>query len=176
MPKKHRTNKQRTKKRTTKKGAIKWGNTLNAEEDYRILADEITRINNNDINRLEKLYLRFRKEWLNIIKEGYEDKFYGRLTGIKISLWKSMDIFYMNKPKSRQFSRQRSFSRMRKKMLPLLKKQGSRKSRSRSRSDKTKSGKSKSGKSKSGKTKSGKAKSEKNWFNDENVLKKLFTR
>ena len=67
----------------------------------------------------------------------------------------------MNKPKSRQFSRQRSFSRMRKKMLPLLKKQGSRKSRSRSRS---------------GKSKSGKAKSEKKWFNDENVLKKLFTK
>ena len=161
MPKKHRT-----KKRTTKKGAIKWGNTLNAEEDYRILADEIMRINNNDITNLEKLYLRFRKEWLNIIKEGYENKFYGRLTGNKASLWKSMDIFYMNKPKSRQFSRQRSFSRMRKKMLPLLKKQGSRKSRSRSRS----------GKSRSGKSRSGKAKSEKNWFNDENVLKKLFTK
>ena len=77
----------------------------------------------------------------------------------------------MNKPKSRQFSRQRSFSRMRKKMLPLLKKQGSRKSRSRSRS-----GKSRSGKSRSGKSRSGKAKSEKNWFNDENVLKKLFTK
>ena len=171
MPKKHRTNKQRTKKRTTKKGAIKWGNTLNAEEDYRILADEITRISNNDITNLEILYLRFRKEWLNIIKEGYEDKFYGRLTGIKISLWKSMDIFYMNKPKSRQFSRQRSFSRMRKKMLPLLKKQGSRKSRSGSRS-----GKSRSSRSRSGKSRSGQAKSEKNWFNDENVLKKLFTR
>ena len=175
MPKKHRTNKQRTKKRTTKKGAIKWGNTLNAEEDYRILADEITRINNNDINRLEKLYLRFRKEWLNIIKEGYEDKFYGRLTGIKISLWKSMDIFYMNKPKSRQFSRQRSFSRMRKKMLPLLKKQGSRKSRRRSRSGQAKSDKSRSGKSRSGQAKSDKSKKDKKWFKNEDVLKKLFT-
>ena len=176
MPKKYRTKKHRSKKRTTKKGAIKWGNTLNAEEDYRILADEITRISNNDITNLEILYLRFRKEWLNIIKEGYEDKFYGRLTGIKISLWKSMDIFYMNKPKSRQFSRQRSFSRMRKKMLPLLKKQGSRKSRSKSRSGKAKSGKSRSSRSRSGKTKSGKDKRDKKWFNDENVLKKLFTK
>ena len=50
MPKKHRT-----KKRTTKKGAIKWGNTLNAEEDYRILADEITRINNNDITNQRRI-------------------------------------------------------------------------------------------------------------------------
>jgi len=95
---------------------------LDPESDYRILAEELSRLRNNDVSGFERVYVRFRKEWLNIIKEGYEGKFYDRLTGKVSQLWKSIHIFYMNKPKS---SHQR-YSRMRKKISSMLTKRKSR--------------------------------------------------
>ena len=109
---------KRTRRRTKQKGnkgALKWGSKLDAESDYRILADELTQLRNNDVRSFERVYLRFKKEWLNIIKKGYSDKFYGRLTGKKSQLWKSIHIFYMNKPPSKQ-----RYSKTRKKARSLL--------------------------------------------------------
>ena len=113
--------KRRRTKKKRNKGALKWGSKLDAESDYRILADELTRIRNDDVRSFERVYLRFRKEWLNIIKEGYENKFYSRLTGKVSQLWKSIHIFYMSKPKSK-----RRYSSARKKMRSLLTKVRSR--------------------------------------------------
>jgi len=125
MGKKHRS------RRRSNKGRLKWGSKLDVESDYRILTDEIARIKNNDISNVERTYVRFKKEWLNIIKEGYEYKFYSRLSGKKGQLWKNIHLFYMNKPKSRQLS----YSRMRKKMRSLT----IPKSRSKSKKDKARS-------------------------------------
>ena len=127
--------KRRRTKRKGNKGALKWGSKLDVESDYRILADELTRIRNNDVRSFERVYLRFRKEWLNIIKEGYEGKFYNRLTGKVSQLWKSIHIFYMSKPKSKQ-----RYSKARKKVRSLLTKLKSRSKRgSKSKKDKARS-------------------------------------